>query len=96
MAVSCGVGRRRGLDPALLQLRYRPAAAAPIGPLGWEPLYAAGAALKHKQTNKMIEKQGKDEYKVKLALPGGRGGGGEGCVFSHEQPVLKERFYFSF
>ena len=43
--MSCGVGRRRSSNPALLWLRWRPAAAAPIGPLAWEPPYAAGAAL---------------------------------------------------
>ncbi len=32
-------------DPALLWLWCRPAAAAPIRPLAWEPPYAAGAAL---------------------------------------------------
>ena len=31
-------------DPALLWLWWRPAAAALIGPLAWEPPYAAGAA----------------------------------------------------
>ena len=31
----------------------RPAATAPIRPLAWKPLYAAGAALK-KQTNKKM------------------------------------------
>ena len=30
VATSCGVGHRRGLDPALLQLSCRPVAAAPI------------------------------------------------------------------
>ena len=39
------VGRRRGLEPALLWLRRRPVATALIGPLVWEPLHAAGAAL---------------------------------------------------
>ena len=34
------------LDPELLWLWCRPAAAAPIGPLTWEPPYAAGVALK--------------------------------------------------
>ena len=48
-AVSCGVGHRRGLDLALLQLRCRPAAVAPIGPLAWEPSHASGVALKSKQ-----------------------------------------------
>ena len=43
--MSCGVGRRCGLDPALLWLWHRPAATALIQPLAWEPPYAAGAAL---------------------------------------------------
>ena len=45
VAVSCGLGHRRGLDPALLWLWRRPAAAAPIKSLAWEPSYAVGAAL---------------------------------------------------
>ena len=46
--MSCGVGRRVGLNLVLLLLWLwcRPIAAAPIGPLAWEPPYAAGAALK--------------------------------------------------
>ena len=44
--MSCGVGPRRGLDPALLWLRRRPAATAPIGLLAWEPPHAASMALK--------------------------------------------------
>ena len=47
--MSCGVGRRCGSDPALLQLWYRPAAAALIEPLAWELLYVTGAALKKKK-----------------------------------------------
>ena len=50
MAVSCGVGPRRGLDPLLLWLCWRPAALAPIHPLAWEPPYAMGAALKRQKT----------------------------------------------
>ena len=46
VAMSCGVGRRHGSDLTLLWLRCRPAAAAPIRPLAWEPPYATGAALK--------------------------------------------------
>ena len=46
--MSYGVGRRHGLDPALLWLWCRPAAIALIGPLVWEPPYAAGVALKKK------------------------------------------------
>ena len=45
VAVSCGVGCRCSSDPALLWLWHRPVATAPIGPLAWEPPYAAGAAL---------------------------------------------------
>ena len=44
--MSCGVGHRYSLDLALLWLWCRLAAAAPIGPLAWELLYVAGAALK--------------------------------------------------
>ena len=44
IAVSCGVGCRRGSDPALLWLWRRLVAAAPIRPLAWEPPYTAGAA----------------------------------------------------
>ena len=47
--VSCAVGRRHGLDSAFLWLRCRPAAVAPIRPLAWELLYAAGVALKKKR-----------------------------------------------
>ena len=43
-------GCRHDLDPALLWLWCRPAAAAPIRPLAWEPPYATGAALKKKKT----------------------------------------------
>ena len=42
--MSCGVGRRRSSDPALLWLWRRLAAPALIRPLAWEPPYAAGAA----------------------------------------------------
>ena len=35
VAVSCGVGCRCGLDPALVWLWCRPAATAPTGPLAW-------------------------------------------------------------
>ena len=45
VAVSCGVGRRRGSDPALLRQWRGPVATAPIGPLAWEPPYAMGEVL---------------------------------------------------
>ena len=47
--MSYGVGCRRGLDLALLQLWHRMLAIAPIGPLAWEPPYAAGAAKEKKK-----------------------------------------------
>ena len=47
--MSCGVGLRRGSDPALLRLWHRPAAEAQIPPLAWEPPYAASPALKEKK-----------------------------------------------
>ena len=39
-------------DLALLWLWCRPAAIAPIGPLAWEPPYAAGVALKRQKEKK--------------------------------------------
>ena len=58
--MNCCLGRRRGSDLALLWLKCRPEATALMGPLAWEPPYAAGVALKktkqqkqkHPQTNK--------------------------------------------
>ena len=46
VAMSCGVGHRCGSDLPLLWLWCRPAAAALILPLVWEPPYAMGAAQK--------------------------------------------------
>ena len=59
--MSCGVGRTCGSDPALLWLWCRPAAAAPIGSLAWEPPYAEGAALKKQKGKK--EKKKKSLFK---------------------------------
>ena len=47
--MSCGVGS----NPVLLWLWCRPAATAQIGPLAWEPPYAAVAALKRQKTKSM-------------------------------------------
>ena len=52
VAVSCGLGHRRGLDPTLLWLWRRLAATAPIQPLAWEPPYAVHVALKTKKKRK--------------------------------------------
>ena len=49
LPVSCGLGRRRDSDLALLWLWYRQAATAPTRPLAWEPLYAIGAAIKRQK-----------------------------------------------
>ena len=52
VAVSCGVGRRHGSDPALLWLWHRLVAVAPIQPLAWEPPNAVGTDLKRKGKKK--------------------------------------------
>ena len=44
--MTCVVGHRHGLDPALLWLQYRLAAVGLIQPLALELPYAVGAALK--------------------------------------------------
>ena len=54
--MSCGVGCRRGSDPALLWLWRRPVAIAPIRPLAREPPYAAGAAQEIAKTPKKKKK----------------------------------------
>ena len=52
VAVSCGIGRRRGSDPTLLWVWCKPAAVAWIRLLAWEHPYAMGAALKAKKKKK--------------------------------------------
>ena len=55
--MSCGVGCRRGCDPASLWLWCKPAATVQIRPLAWEPLYATGVAKEmEKNTHKKIKK----------------------------------------
>ena len=46
--MSCGVVRRHCSD--LMLLWFRPAAVAPIKPLGWEPPCALGVVLKTEKT----------------------------------------------
>ena len=55
------MGHRRGLDLVLLWLWRRPAAAAPIRPLGWEPPYATAVALKGKKERKEKKERKKSE-----------------------------------
>ena len=57
VAVSCGVGCRRGLDLALLWLWCRPAAIALIKLLAWELPHAPGVALKMKKRKKKKKKK---------------------------------------
>ena len=65
VAVRCGVGNRRGSDPALLWLWHRPVATAPIGPLAWEPPYTVGAALemaKRQKDKKQKQNKTKEQW----------------------------------
>ena len=57
IAVSCGVGCRRGWDPELLWLWHRQVATAPIRPLAWEPPYAAEAVLEMAKRPKRKKKK---------------------------------------
>ena len=78
LAVSCGVGCRCGSDSVLLWLWRKPVARAPIGPLAWEPPYAAGVA------QEMAKRQKKKKVLLYLWVP--RIGGGksmEKCIFKH-------------
>ena len=53
IAASCSIGHRHNLDPALLCLWHRLAAAALIQPLAWELPYVTDAAVKKKTTKKL-------------------------------------------
>ena len=55
--MSCGVGGRRCLDPALLWFWCGPAETAPIRPLAWEPPYAVGLALEKAKRQKKKKKK---------------------------------------
>ena len=55
--MSCGVGHRSSLNPLLLWLWQRPAAAAPIQPLAWELPQAVSAAIQRKKEKKRKEKR---------------------------------------
>ena len=51
------IGRRHGLDLALLWLWRRPAAVSLIRPLAWEPPYGLGEALKKSKKKKSKKKE---------------------------------------
>ena len=55
VTVSCGVGHRHDLDPMLLCLWCRLAAAAPIRLLARELPYAAGEALKKNKKDIIVD-----------------------------------------
>ena len=57
--MSCGIGRRSGLDPMLLWLWRSPVATAPIRPLAWEPPYAEGVAQEMAKRQKIKTKVGR-------------------------------------
>ena len=69
--MSCGAGRRRGSDPALLWFWCRPRLTAPIQPLAREPPYAAGSAqeIAKRQKIKIKNEIGYCENKVLVAGP---------------------------
>ena len=66
--MTCGVGYRCGSDLALLWLWCRPAAAAPISPLAWEPPYATSVvALKSREKQGGKEEGGREEGRKETA-----------------------------
>ena len=83
--MSCGVGCRHGSDLALLWLWCSLAATAPMGPLAWEPPYAAGVALKR-------TKDQKKKKKKKAAAAGKRKGRG-GWAWHHETEFKSQMGY---
>ena len=71
VAMSCGVGHRHGLAPALLWLWCRLAAVASIWPLAWELPCAMGTALKSKKKKKkknQTTKKTPNKVKVNMRL----------------------------
>ena len=54
--MSCGVGRRRGLDLGSLWLWCRPAVTAPIRTLAWELPFAAKRVVGHWEGWEIIKK----------------------------------------
>ena len=62
--MSCGVGHRGGLDPALLWLERRLAATALIQPLAWKLPYVAGAVLKEKKYKTCCHYSGRNWHNI--------------------------------
>ena len=57
--MSCNVGHKHSVDPALLWLWRRPAATAAIRPLAWEPPCAVEVALEKAKRQRPKEKKKK-------------------------------------
>ena len=66
--MTCGVGCRCGWGPVWLWLWCRPAAAALIQPLAWEPPCAIGVALKKAKQNKTKQNKTKTNKQKKEEL----------------------------
>ena len=64
--MSCAVGCRCGSDPMLLWLWCRLAATALMGPLAWEPPYAASAALE--KTKRQKKKKLVDNLNIPISI----------------------------
>ena len=59
--MSCGVGHRYGLDPALLWLWRRLSTTVPIRPLAWEPPCAEEEAQEMAKRQKKKKKKEEEE-----------------------------------
>ena len=66
--MSCGVGRRHGLDPVFLWLWRWLAATAPIRSLAWETPYAVGAAQEMAERQKDRKKRKTEKRKEKKEM----------------------------
>ena len=67
--MSCAVGHRHSLDPALLWLWRRPAAVAPIGPLAWGlPQASSAAALKSQKKKKSVQEIGATDTEPEVGV----------------------------
>ena len=61
--MNCGIGLRHSLDPGLLWLWHRLAAAAPIQPLAWALPYTVGMRLERQKKRKEKKKEKKQGLK---------------------------------
>ena len=64
--MSCCVGHRRGSDPVLLWLWWRPAPTALIPPLAWEHPHAVGSALEKTKQKKKKKRETEKERNERI------------------------------